>query len=185
MTCQEFENHILDYLEGRLSPGDHELVGSHIAGCACCKELALQLKQLDTALTRVVRSPAMSADFNARLKQRIQASPVVALSKTECEERKRRFQSEYEDGLARLSLVVLPSVKWLETFGYAAAIAIAGLVAWRFLPQLADNLAASGLNIPGQGALPPLIVSAVFVLIGLAAAFPRQIQRLREAAFAR
>jgi len=183
MACHEFENYILDCQEGRLSAKDRESVDKHMAGCAACHTFARQLKQLDNALTRTVKAPVLSAAFQAKLQQRIQATPVM--SPAEIARRKRQMQAEYEAGLSRLSPFALPSRKLLEGLGYAAALALVGFLAWRFLPQLTDALAALGLNVPGQEFLPSLIVSALFVVMGLIAAFPKQVVRLREAVFAR
>ena len=183
MTCPEFENRVLDFLEGRLPAGERDAVGKHLAGCAGCRNFAGQLKQLDAALTQTVKAPVLSASFATKLRGRIATTTV--LSASEIAERKRQFQAEYEAGLARLRPFALPSRRWLESFGYAAAIGTLGLLASQFLPQVMDASDASGFNISGRGILPLLIVSGLFAAIGLIAAFPGQFGKLREMVFTR
>jgi len=183
MQCESFELQLLDYLENRLSATERVRVEKHLTDCAECRALAQQLEQLDATLTRTVKAPVLSATFNARLQQRIQATHVM--SPAEIARRKREIQAEYEAGLARIRPFPLPPRKLLEGLGYAAALALVGLLAWRFLPQLTEVLARSGLNMPGQKYLPLVIMSAFFAVLGLMAAFPRQVVRLREAVFAR
>jgi anti-sigma factor RsiW len=71
MTCEEIENRILDHQENRLSPARREEVEKHLAGCPGCRIFARQLQQLDAALSAGVRVPALSADFDRRLRERI------------------------------------------------------------------------------------------------------------------
>ncbi len=184
MTCHEIENYILDYEEGRLPSANREAVGKHIAGCDHCRTLATQLKQLDTALTQKLKAPALSAAFKARLQQRIQTD-VVVLSPAQIAERKRQLQAEYELGLARLSPFAFLSRRLLQSLSYVALLTIVGLLVWQCLPQLADAVAKTGLDLPGQEFLPLIMMSVLFVVMGLIAAFPQKLERLRVMAFAR
>src|SRR5450432_3263380 len=124
MACEEFENQISDYLENQLPPADRARVAAHLAGCADCRAFAQQLEQLDAQLLRAVKTRALSADFKARLQQRVQMT--VVLSEAERAERKRQLQAEYEAGLARLNRFTLPPRKLLEVLGYAGMFALAG-----------------------------------------------------------
>jgi anti-sigma factor RsiW len=176
MACEEFENQISDYLENQLHLADRSQVAAHLAGCANCRALVRQLEQLDAKLSRTVKAPTLPGNFKAKVQQRIQTTAV--LSATERAERRRQMQAEYAEGLARLNSFPLPSRRILEVLGYAAVVALAGWLAWRFLPQLTDLLAWPASSHGNQSLLFSLVTSAVFVVITLAAAFPRQVRRL-------
>ena len=180
MTCEEFENQIPDYLENQLLPADRARVAAHLAGCANCRAFARQLEQLDAELLRKVKAPALPASFKVRLQQRIQTETVV-LPEAQRAERKRQLQAEYEAGLARLNRFPLPPGKLLEGLGYAGVIALAGGLAWLFLPRLANLLAGSAVSGLNQSLLLSLVASAIFVAIGLAVAFPRRVRRILSA----
>ena len=183
MTCREIENRLLDFEDGQLPASERETVVGHLADCTHCQSFARQLKQLDATLARSVKMPVLSGSFSVKLKERIQATPI--LTPAEIAERKRRYQAEYEAALAQLRPVPLPSRRVLEGMSYTAVLVTVGLLARQFLPQLVDKLTASGLRVPGLEFLPLLVMSVLFVLMGLIAAFPGRLARLREAAFAR
>jgi anti-sigma factor RsiW len=177
MACEEFENLISDYLENQLLPADRARVAAHLAGCTDCRAFVRQLEQLDLALLRTVKAPALSATFKARLQQRIQIETAV-LSEAQRAERKRQLQAEYETALARLNRFPPPPRKLPEGLGYAGLIALAGLLAWLLLPRLANLLARPALNGINQSLLLSWVASAIFVAIGLATAFPRCVRRI-------
>ena len=178
MACEEFENEISDYLENQLLPADRSRVAAHLAGCAGCRAFARRLEQLDAELLRAVPVPALSATFKTGLQQRLQ-NETVAWTAVQCAERKRRLLAEYEAGLARLNRFSLPPPrKLLEGLGYAGLIALVGGLTWLFLPRLENLLAGPAAGGGGQSLLLSLLASAIFVAIGLAAAFPRQVRKL-------
>src|SRR6478672_8869465 len=101
MLCEEIENQILDYQENQLSSARREEVETHLAGCANCRIFAQQLRQLDEQLSARGKIPATSADFDRKLRERIQAVPAVLLEAQKTE-RKRQLQAEFEAGMARI-----------------------------------------------------------------------------------
>jgi anti-sigma factor RsiW len=44
LTCQELVELATEYLEGALSPADHELFERHLAGCPACARYVEQLR---------------------------------------------------------------------------------------------------------------------------------------------
>jgi anti-sigma factor RsiW len=172
MSCQEIESLILDYQENQLTPARWQAVETHLAGCAGCQAFARHLQQLDAALSRGVKVPALSADFDRRLWERIQSAPA-ALSEAQRAERKRQLQAEFDAGMAQL---VRGSFAWhsfLRHLTLPLLAAVAGCLAWWLTPQLAALLKGSGPGGLGQNLLAWLVASAVFLAIGLAGAFPR------------
>jgi len=177
MDCEAIESRILDYLDQQLAAGDRALVETHLAGCPACRALARQLEQLDASLARSVKPPALSAGFDARLRQRLQ-NETKALSEVERAERKRQLQAEFEAGLAQLAGHRFTVGGLLNTLGYAALGGLVGGLLWQLLPR-ATTL-PSGLSSGGAGPslLPSFVASAVLLIISLAIAFPRQVRRL-------
>jgi anti-sigma factor RsiW len=175
MACEEFENQIADYVENQLPPADRSRITTHLAGCADCRAFAQQLEQLDAKLARALKAPVLPESFKTSLQRRIQTTAV--LSEAQRAERKRQLQAEYEADLARLNRFPLPPRKLLEGLGSAGLIVLAGWLAWLFLPRLANLLAGPALGGINPSLLFSLVASAIFVAIGLAAAFPRQVKK--------
>lgn len=176
MPCEEFENPISDYLENQLSPADRAKIAAHLAGCNDCRAFARQLKQLDMALLRTVKAPVLPTAFKSKLQRRIQTT--VVLSESDRAERKRQLQAEYEAVMARLNHFPLPPRKLLAGLGYCGLIALTAWLAWLLIPRLTNLLAGTALGEVNQSLLLSLATSAIFVVIGLAAAFPTQVKRL-------
>jgi Putative zinc-finger len=173
MSCKEIENRILDYQEDRLSSAQREEVKTHLDGCAGCRIFARQLQQLDAALSASVKVPALSADFDRRLRERIQATPA-ALSEAQRTERKRQFQAEFEAGMARIRRGSFTLGSLLNHLTWPVLAAVVGWLAWRFTSQLTAHLNAQILGGLDPNLLPWLAASAVFLTVGLAESFPRQ-----------
>jgi len=177
MLCQEIENRILDYQEDKLSPAQREEVETHLAGCAGCRIFARQLQQLDAVLSASVKVPALSANFDQRLQERIQAAPAV-LSEAQRAERKRQLQAEFEADLTQLRRKTLNPTSLLNCLGWAALGGLAGWLLLELAPASAHFAAEHGLDRFGQNAVFSWTITAVCLLIGLSVAFPRQLKRL-------
>ncbi len=178
MSCEEIENRILDYQENQLSPAQREEVATHLAGCADCRTFARQLQQRDATLSAGVKVPALSAHFDRRLRERIQATPA-ALSEAERAERKRQLQAEFEAGMARICRGSFALGNLLNHLTWPALGAVAGWLAWRFTLPLTVHLNAQSPGDLAPNLLPWLAASAVFLAVCLPEAFPRQWKILR------
>jgi len=173
MSCEEIENRILDYQESQLSPAQREEMETHLAGCAGCRIFARQLQQLDAALSASVKVPALSAGFDQRLQERIQAAPA-ALTEMQRAERKRQLQAEFEGGLARIRRGSFALGSLLSHLTWPALGVVAGGLAWLFTLQWTAHLDAQSLGGLDPNLLPWLAASTVCLAVGLAEAFPRQ-----------
>ncbi len=178
MTCEEIENRILDYQENQLSPSQRKELETHLSDCAGCRILARRFHQLDAALSASVRIPALSADFDQRLRQRIQAAPA-ALSEAQRAERKRQLQAEFEAGLGRIGRGSFTFGSLLNHLTWPALAILAGWLVLLFTPQWTARLNAQSLGGLDPSLLPWLAASAVFLVVSLAAAFPRTWKFLR------
>ena len=179
MSCEEIENKMLAWQENQLSPAHREEVETHLAGCADCRTFARRLQQLDAALAAKIKVPALSADFDRRLRERIQTVPAV-LSEAERAERKRQLQAEFEAGMVRIGRGSFALGSLLNHLTWPALGAVAGWLAWRFTPQLTAHLDIHSLGGLTPNLLPWLAASAVLLTIGLAEAFPRPWKFLRS-----
>jgi anti-sigma factor RsiW len=173
MLCQEIENRILDYQENQLSPAQREEVETHLAGCAGCRVFARQLQQIDEALSASVMVPALSANFDRRLRERLLAAPAV-LSEAQRAERQRQLQAEFEAGMTRIGRGAFALGSLLDHLTWPVLAAVAAWLLWRFTPQLTAHLNAQSLGGLDPNLLPCLAASAVFLAVGLAEAYPRR-----------
>ncbi len=98
MNCQEYEQKILDQVDGLTSPSDDQDLQAHVLSCPSCADYLRQAMQLDLQLASGLAVPRLSPDFESDLWRRIeteQGSPS-ALSR---EEKRRLWQAEYESRL--------------------------------------------------------------------------------------
>jgi anti-sigma factor RsiW len=183
MSCQEIENKILDYRENQLQPAERRAVEGHLAGCARCRAFDQDLQELDAALSRGIKLPAFSPDFDGRLRERIQAAPPM-LSETERAERKRQLQAEFDAGMVRLARAEFALHRLLNHLVRPLLLALAGCLVWRLTPPLMVLLGVSGLSDRGRNLLSWMLMSAVFLAVGLAEAYPQRWKgfRLRKGA---
>jgi anti-sigma factor RsiW len=173
MSCEEIENRILDYRDNQLPPAQRQEVETHLASCAHCRTFARQLQRLDAALSSGVKAPALSADFDRQLRERIEAAPA-ALSEAQRAQRKRQLQAEFEAGMARIGRGGFALGGFLNHLAWPALAAAAGAVVWLLTSLWAAHINPQSLGGFPPNALPWLAASTVFLVVGLAEAFPRQ-----------
>src|SRR5258706_16072547 len=125
MTCETFEDRVLDYHDHQLSPAECAEVEAHLAACAECRSFARQLQQLDTALSRTLKTPSLQSAFSDRLRQRLQAETTV-LSESQIMERKRQMETEFETGLLLLRRKSLRWISWSDGLACTWHVALAG-----------------------------------------------------------
>jgi anti-sigma factor RsiW len=177
MACEQFESQILDYLENQLPPADRSLVEQHLAGCSRCKAFARELRRLDTALAGSLKAPVLSSSFSGRLRERIRTEAPAPLPEARRAERKRQLEAEFEAGLARFRHQSFGWAALIYGLGNALLAALAGcaVLGMVFLwPNLPRQL---GLGRFGQSLLLSCLPAVVFLLVGLAAAFPQRLKR--------
>jgi anti-sigma factor RsiW len=177
MTCEEFENQFLSGPETPLPAATRAAREKHLASCAACRSLTRQLQQLDATLMRAIKTPVLTADFDLRLAGKIKAEGKV-LTAAEQAERKRQLQAEYEAGLQKVRKSFLQQVSVHEGTNYLLGAALAGFLAWIFMPELIHFVMAQGFSPANQTALLGGLTGLVFLAIGFAVAFPRQLRQL-------
>ena len=73
MNCPEFEDPILEYCEGAISPAGRARVEAHLARCGECRAYLEAQRELDLVLARSIARPALSPAFGDRLAARLRA----------------------------------------------------------------------------------------------------------------
>jgi anti-sigma factor RsiW len=71
--CAEYEYEIVDLQDGGLLAGRARAVLAHLDGCPRCRAWADELAALDAGLAATLPRPALSPDFDARLRERIES----------------------------------------------------------------------------------------------------------------
>ena len=170
MACEAFEQRIHDFVENQLTAPDRAVVEAHLAECIGCQALARQFRQLDRALSRQVKAPALSAGFDTRLRQRIQAG-ATRLSDAQRAERKRQLQGEYQANLARLHWWQTDWAGVLNILGFAVLAGLAGWVLWHELPGLTDFLNPHATSAPGTNGTTWLLTGSTLLVFAAIAVF--------------
>jgi len=69
--CADYEHDLMELGDGALPPERSRIVQLHLAGCARCGAWAADLAALDARLAAGLPQPALSAQFESRLRERI------------------------------------------------------------------------------------------------------------------
>jgi len=75
MACDQFQDLILEYCEGAISPDDRKRVESHVAMCGDCRAFLAGQQELDARLARAIVPPKLSAGFERRVLAEIKSRP--------------------------------------------------------------------------------------------------------------
>lgn len=120
--CAEYEHEIVELDEGSLAPERARAVRAHLESCARCRDWAAAFARLDAGLETALPRPVLSAEFDARLAQRIAAerrrAPVGDLRRS-AETEYRRMLAALRSGARRSALLAGAAV---------AVVALGGLV---------------------------------------------------------
>lgn len=76
--CADYEHDIVDLQDGELPAARVRVVSAHLDGCARCRDWAAELAALDTRLASALPRPALSPQFDARLRARIDSLAAPA-----------------------------------------------------------------------------------------------------------
>ena len=71
MACADFEERILNYLDGGLPAPERRLLEAHLLKCADCREFRDLQENLDALLAKSLVMPQLSEDFGRRVLRRL------------------------------------------------------------------------------------------------------------------
>jgi len=76
MTCEEFSEHVSDYIEGTIASGNRTAMDRHVTDCALCQQM---LKDVQALTHRLAHLPGAqpSAEFDFALRSRILMETVA------------------------------------------------------------------------------------------------------------
>jgi predicted anti-sigma-YlaC factor YlaD len=185
MACAGFEKLIAAYVEGDLTGQSLQRAEEHLAQCVECRAFSQQLRQLDLALARGLKAPALSADFEARLWQRIeQETEAEGLAAAEREERRQQLEAEYAAQAAKLRKRCSVYLGVLDGAGYAVAALVAAYLVLNGLNWGIAGGSSTGLSA-AQMTGAAAVAGVLSALTGVSFAFRQQAARLWAAFWAR
>jgi anti-sigma factor RsiW len=69
--CEEYEFDLVEWIDGALAPDRANAVRRHVDSCARCRAFERQMRAVDESLAEALPRVQLSADFDARLRDRI------------------------------------------------------------------------------------------------------------------
>jgi anti-sigma factor RsiW len=159
--CADYEHDLVELHEGSLPPERARAVRMHVEQCPRCREWSRAFAALDLRLAAELPCPGLSADFDARLQERLSAltRPVVGGDLRNAVEREHDSLVDSLRRGARRSAV-------LGAIGWATAAVCVFIAARGLLREMSGVLA----TVPG-GTEPWLmfgVVGVAFAIAGLA-----------------
>ena len=71
--CAEYEHDLVEFLDGTLAAERRHVVGRHVETCGRCRAWQAEFAALDARLAASLPRPALSAEFERRLRERLVA----------------------------------------------------------------------------------------------------------------
>jgi anti-sigma factor RsiW len=158
--CPDYEFDLVELQDGSLEPGRTGAVQQHLAQCSRCRAYALAVGELESALAGAMPRPALSPDFDARLRERI-AELTQVPDRTAALAAAEREYASMQRNLGR-------GLGWRTVLNAAALGSVVGGVVVGFDSVAPELLQSFGLVGPGMSATLTFSIAlgAVFALCG-------------------
>lgn len=134
-ACSEYDLDLADLVDGTLEPGRAGPVRAHLASCTRCQRFVADLQVIDQRLTAALPRPALSPDFEAKLRARMDH-----LRGVQPRDRARAAADvEYESLLRSLTR----GWRWRTALNAAAMASAAGGIAMAVItiaPEVTDRI---------------------------------------------
>jgi hypothetical protein len=82
MNCKIFEQFLGDFIEGDLSPQNHEQCADHLTHCAECDTLKAEY-ELTIKLAAEIKEHEITADIRKRLRDRLEVTTGIRFAMNE------------------------------------------------------------------------------------------------------
>lgn len=132
----QYQDRILDLLEGTLPSDQRRMIETHIESCAECRAFAETARTLDETLQISLVSPGLSEDFAARICRTIDEEDLDSAY----EQRKRKMMSEFDKYSRSLRKQFFQPSHLLDLIGYISVVLLGSYLLLGFL--------TSGSNFP-------------------------------------
>jgi anti-sigma factor RsiW len=156
--CADYEHDLVDLHDGALAPERARIVRLHVEQCTRCRAWQAEFAALDARLARELPQVALSAEFDARLHERL-----AGLTRQNGRAERRSMAEREHDSLVEALRRAARRNALSGAVGTATAVACALLVARDLLRESAGMLA----SVPG-GSEPWLVfgIAGIAVAIG-------------------
>src|SRR5713101_5145358 len=125
MHLTDDEGQLQDYLDGRLTLQEAQAVEAHLSNCSDCLAMFQQWQQLDFDLAHNLPKPALSPDFNARLREQVERTCPSKAEPTRVSERQQLEAELQERWMAqRKHFLRIHFLAFLDSLGYSTAAAV-------------------------------------------------------------
>jgi hypothetical protein len=155
--CADYEHDLVELHDDTLAPDRVQVVRLHVAQCARCRDWAQAFASLDARLATDLPRPELSADFDARLRERL-----AALSRPAARPDLRGALEYEHDALLAALRRGAGRNALLGAIGWATAMTCAFLAARDLMPEMSGMLA----TVPG-GTEPWMVFGAVGVAVAV------------------
>jgi len=157
-ACADYEHDLVDLHDGALAPEQARTVRLHVERCARCRAWVQTFAALDAQLAAGLPRPALSANFDAQLQERLTAlsKPVVR------GDLHSALESEHDSLVATLRRGARRSAM-LGAIGSAAVTACVLFVARNLLVENAGALASASAGLE-----PWMMFGAVGIAVAIA-----------------
>ena len=143
LSCEQFEAHVSDYIDGALSVGDRATMDAHGAQCASCLALLVEVRAI-VGNAAVLPDLSPSRDLWSGIAERLDA-PVVSINSTKVmtATRPRTVSFRVFAAAAALLVSVSSGLTYLVTRGSTAATSTPSTVATLPLESTASSSVAA------------------------------------------
>jgi len=163
--CADYEFDLVELHEGSLEAGRAGAVQRHMTQCSRCRSYASALGELDAALADALPRPALSPDFDARLREQI-AELTQVPNRTAALTAAEREYASMRQNLGR-------GLSWRTVLNAAALGSVVGGVIVGLDAVAPGLLQSFGLVGPGMSATLTFSIALGAVFAACGAAFAR------------
>jgi anti-sigma factor RsiW len=158
--CADYEHDVVELLDGELAPERARVVRLHLEACPRCRSWHASIASLDARLEAALPRPALSPDFDRRLRDRIAAATRRAPSGAARDAADREYRSLL-DGLRRragrralLDAIATAAVagslvavaeRWYAGLGAEWLMSLEGPARWMALGTIGTSIAVTAL----------------------------------------
>ncbi len=176
--CADFEESILDDLDGSLDAANRQKLDAHLGGCASCRNFGEQQRILDTALSSNLRHAALPTNFKRAMLQRAQMELSQQITGRPVLSADEEYGVENFQDYVRRQFWRSIGIRALDWAGFGAVALTSAIALSDLAPQIPMRLAS--LPMERFASIVAFPVAAMVLGAGLAIAFKELRQTVSE-----